>query len=92
MGIDVGALEPLLGTLVVFGIFALVAGALLREAAKYVVRALLLVAIVIGVSVWAGWLDQTKAEEIFRWIGDGLLTGIRAVTGWLVTAWGTIRG
>ncbi len=82
--------SSLIGTLVVFAIFALVAWALLREAAKWVVRAILIVAVGVGIAVWAGWLEQTAAGEIFQWIGDNLLIAIKAVTGWLLTAWESI--
>lgn len=84
--------SALLGELVVFGLFAMVAWALLREAARIVVRILLAAAIAVGFAVWAGWLDQTVAGDVFQWLGRYLMIGVRVVTQWLVQAWNGVSG
>lgn len=82
----------LVGQIAVFAIFALVAFALLKEAARVVIKVLLVVGVVVGVAVWAGWLDETVAGNLFTAIGDLLTKGIRWVTEWLVGVWGGVKG
>lgn len=79
--------SALLGQIAVFAAFLLLVWALAREAARWVIKILLVVGIALGVALWAGWLHQTEVARWLERIGDWLIAGLRAVTHWLVEAW-----
>lgn len=82
----------LVGQLVVFAVFAMVIWALLREAARVVIKTLVIVGVALAIAVMAGWLDQTTVGRWLEQVGEWLLTGIEAVTGFLLEAWRRVSG
>jgi hypothetical protein len=81
--------SALFGQVVLFAFFVLVANALLREAARVVIRILLVLGLVLVVALLAGWMDESAVGKVFETVGDYLIRGIRAVVGWLREAWQT---
>ena len=79
--------SALVGELVVFGIFALIVWALVREAAKIIIRVLLVVGLGIAVALMAGWLDESAAGAFLEQVGEWLLTGITGVARFFQRAW-----
>jgi hypothetical protein len=79
--------SALLGQVALFIFFVLVANALLREAARVVIRVLLVIGLVLVVALLAGWMDESAVGKVFETVGDYLIRGIRAVVGWLRDAW-----
>jgi hypothetical protein len=80
------------GQIVVFGAFALIAWALLREAAKVIIKVLLFLGLALAAALWLGLLDQSALAGILDQVGNAMITGIKAVTQWLVKAWGEVSG
>ncbi len=80
------------GQIVVFAAFALIAWALLREAAKVVIKVLLFLGIALAVALWLELLDQSAITGILDQVGTAMITGIKAVTEWLVKAWSEVSG
>jgi hypothetical protein len=79
-----------IGQVAVFTVFALVAWALLREAAKVVIKVLLLLGIALAAALWLGLLEESAVVGLLERMGDALIVGIKAVTQWLVKAWSEI--
>lgn len=79
--------SALVGQLALFAIFALVVYALAREAARVVIRVLLVAGAVLAIALIAGWLDQSMVGRLLEQVGGWLLTGLEAVVGWLASAW-----
>jgi hypothetical protein len=79
--------SALVGELVVFGIFALIVWALVREAAKIIIRVLLVVGLGIAVALMAGWLDESAAGAFLEQVGEWLLAGITGVVQFFQRAW-----
>jgi len=77
----------LIGEIIVFCIFALVVWALVREAARIVIRVLLIVAIAVAVALMAGWLDESAAGAFLEQVGEWLLAGINGVVQFFARAW-----
>jgi hypothetical protein len=84
--------SALLGEIVVFGIFALVVWALVREAARIIIRVLLIVGIGIAVALVAGWLDESAAGAFLEQVGQWLMAGITGVVQFFARAWNNISG
>jgi len=82
----------LVGQIVVFAVFGMVIWALLREAARVVIKGLMVVGLVLAIAVMAGWLDQTTVGQWLERIGEWLLTGIEAVTRFVLEAWRRVSG
>lgn len=81
-----------MGEIVVFGIFALVVWALVREAARIIIRVLLIVGIGIAVALVAGWLDESAAGAFLEQVGQWLMAGITGVVQFFARAWNNISG
>ena len=86
-GLPVHLPSALVGQIAVFAAFVLLVWALAREAARWVIKILLVVGLVLGLALWAGWLNETQAVRWLERIGDWLITGIRALSHWLAAAW-----
>lgn len=82
--------SALFGNAVVIGAFVLVVWVLLREAAKWVIRGLLVLGVLVAVGLALGVLDESVVGVTLDRVGDGLITGIVKVTQWLVRAWGAV--
>lgn len=83
--------SALAGELVLFGVFALVVWALVREAAKMIIRVMLVVAIGIAVALVAGWLDRSAVGVFLEQVGDWLVTGITGVVRFFMRIWNNIN-
>jgi hypothetical protein len=81
-----------MGEIVVFGIFALVVWALVREAARILIRVLLVVGIGVAVALMAGWLDESAAGAFLEQIGQWLMAGISGVVQFFAHTWDRISG
>lgn len=84
--------SALAGEIVVFGIFALVVWALVREAAKIIIRVLLVVGLGIAVALVAGWLDESAAGAFLEQVGQWLTSGITGVVRFFARAWDNMAG
>jgi hypothetical protein len=82
--------SALVGQLVLFAVFALIIFALVREAAKVVIKVMLVVGIALAVALLAGWMDQTAVGRLLERIGDGLIVGLTAVVRWVMRAWDSV--
>ena len=82
---------PWLASSSLFGVFALVVWALVREAAKMIIRVMLVVAIGIAVALVAGWLDRSAAGAFLEQVGDWLMTGITGVVRFFARAWDKLQ-
>lgn len=84
--------SALVGEIVVFGIFALIVWALVREAAKIIIRVLLVIGIGVAVALAAGWLDESAAGAFLEQIGQWLMLGITGVVQFFARAWNNVAG
>lgn len=84
--------KALLGNAVVIGLFVLVVWVLLREAAKWVIRGLLVLGVLVALGLALGVLDESVVGTTLDRVGDGLIAGVAMVTRWLVRAWGAVSG
>ena len=84
--------SALMGEIVVFGIFALVVWALVREAARILIRVLLVVGIAVAVALVAGWLDESAAGAFLEQVGQWLMTGITGVVQFFARLWSNLSG
>ena len=84
--------SALIGELVVFAIFALIVWALVREAAKIIIRVLLVVGLGVAVALMAGWLDESAAGAFLEQIGEWLMAGIQGVVQFFAQAWRNMAG
>ena len=84
--------SALIGELVVFAIFALVVYALVREAARIIIRVLLVVGLGVAVALMAGWLDESAAGAFLEQVGEWLLAGIAGVVQFFARAWDRMAG
>ena len=91
-GMGIHLPSALIGELVVFGIFALVVWALVREAARIVIRILLVVGLGVAVALMAGWLDESAAGAFLEQVGEWLLAGITGVVRFFGRAWERMAG
>ena len=76
-----------MGEIVVFGIFALVVWALVREAARILIRVLLVIGLGVAVALVAGWLDESAAGAFLEQVGQWLMTGITGVVQFFAQLW-----
>ena len=73
----------LIGNAVLTLAFVLVAWALLREAAKWVIKLLLTGGVLIGAAVLLGLVDNTALGGILYWVGANISLGIQIIATWL---------
>ena len=82
----------LIGNAVLTLSFSLVAWALLREGAKWVIKLLLTGGIVLGAAVLLGLVDNTAVGGILYWVGTNISLGIQAIATWLAETWQGMMG
>ena len=82
----------LIGDAVLTLSFSLVAWALLREAAKWVIKLLLTFGIVLGAAVLLGLVDNTAVGGILYWVGANVSLGIQTIATWLAETWQGMMG
>lgn len=79
-------LDPaLVGEMVVLLLLLGVVWMVFREFMKVVVKVIVPVAILTGLAVWFGLLDQTVVGNALTVVGEGLLTAIRTVAEWITS-------
>ena len=87
------AIPPeLIGNAVLTLSFAAVAWALLREGAKWTVRMLLVIGILLGAAVLLGLVDNTAIGGILYWVGASISNGIQVLATWLAETWQGMMG
>ncbi|HKP28663.1 MAG TPA: hypothetical protein VJU15_04650 [Gemmatimonadales bacterium] len=84
--------SALVGEAVVFGIFALVVWALVREAARILIRVLLVIGLGVAVALLAGWLDESAAGSFLEQVGQWLMLGITEVVQFFAQLWRNLAG
>ena len=82
----------LIGDAVLTLSFSLVAWALLREAAKWVIKLLLTFGIVLGAAVLLGLVDNTAVGGILYWVGANVSLGMQTIATWLAETWQGMMG
>lgn len=80
------ATPALIGELVFLILAVALVWIVFKEFMRIAIRIIVPAAIVLGVAVWVGWLDQTAVGNVLAAMGDGVLTGIRAVADWIAAA------
>lgn len=80
------ATPALIGELVFLILAVAVVWFVFKEFMRIAIRIIVPAAILLGVAVWVGWLDETAVGNVLAVVGDGVLTGIRAVADWIATA------
>lgn len=83
--------SALVGQLVVFALVAILVYALAREAARMVIRPLLVVGVLLAVAVMLGWLDQSVVGRMLERVGDWLIGAFQATARWVAGAWERMR-
>ena len=84
--------QQLIGNVTLTVAFALVAWALLREAASWVIKSLVIFGVVVGVAVVVGLLDNTAASGVLYWVGTWVSEGFIAAANWLTGTWSQLAG
>jgi len=84
--------SALIGEVILFAIFALIVWALLREAARIVIRVLLVIGLGVAIALMAGWLDESAAGAFLEQVGEWLLDGITGVARFFERAWNRLAG
>ena len=80
------ATPALIGELVFLILAVALIWIVFKEFMRIAIRIIVPAAILLGVAVWVGWLDQTAVGNVLAAVGDGVLTGIRAVADWIAAA------
>jgi hypothetical protein len=84
--------QQLVGSAALTIAFVLVAWALLREAARWVIKGLVVFGVVVGVAVLVGFLDNTAASGLLFWVGSWITEGVTATAAWLAETWRELIG
>ena len=84
--------HALVGQIAVFVAFALLIYLMAREAAKVIIKILLVAGIGLAVAVASGWLAESQVVRWLERVGDWMILGIQAVVDWIVRAWETVGG
>ncbi len=82
----------LIGNVALTLAFVLVAWALLREAAKWLIKLLLVFGLLIGAAVLLGLVDNTALGGILYWVGANISNGVQIVATWLAETWQGMTG
>ena len=80
------ATPALIGELVFLVLAVALVWIVFKEFMRIAIRIIVPAAILIGVAVWAGWLDETAVGNVLAAVGEGVLTGVRAVADWIAAA------
>lgn len=73
------ATPALVGEVVILALVIGLVWVVFREVARVAVKVLLPAALLLAGAVWLGWLDETTVGNTLVAVGDGVMTGIRAV-------------
>ena len=80
------ATPALIGELVFLILAVAVVWIVFKEFMRIAIRIIVPAAILLGVAVWVGWLDETAVGNVLATVGEGVMTGIRAAADWITTA------
>ncbi|MDE2875658.1 MAG: hypothetical protein OXU69_16605 [Gemmatimonadota bacterium] len=80
------ATPALVGELVFLVLAIALVWIVFKEFMRIAIRILVPAAILLGVAVWVGWLDETAAGNLLAAVGEGVMTGVRAVADWIAAA------
>ena len=80
------ATPALIGELVFLVLAVALVWIVFKEFMRIAIRIIVPAGILLGVAVWVGWLDETAAGNILAAVGEGVLTGVRAVADWIAAA------
>lgn len=84
--------QELIGNAALTIAFILIAWALLREAAKWVIKLLIVFGVLVGAALVTGLLDNTAASGLLYWIGSWISEGIVALASWMAETWQQLMG
>ena len=76
----------LIGELVFLVLAVALVWIVFKEFMRIAIRIIVPAAILMGVAVWAGLLDETVAGNVLVAVGEGVLNGVRAVADWIAAA------
>ncbi|MCY4400570.1 MAG: hypothetical protein OXE96_14720 [Gemmatimonadetes bacterium] len=76
----------LVGELVVLLLAIALVWIVFKEFMRIALRVIVPVAILTGLALWLGLLDETVVGDTLVAVGEGVLTGIRTVAHWVTTA------
>lgn len=80
------ATPALIGELVFLVLAVALVWIVFKEFMRIAIRIIVPAAILLGVAVWVGWLDETAAGNVLAAVGEGVLTGVRAIADWIAAA------
>lgn len=80
------ATPALLGELVFLVLAVALVWIVFKEFMRIAIRIIVPAGILLGVAVWVGWLDETAVGNVLAAVGEGVLTGVRAVADWIAEA------
>ena len=80
------ATPALIGELVFLVLAVALVWIVFKEFMRIAIRIIVPAAILLGVAVWVGWLDETAAGNVLAAVGEGVLTGVRAIADWIAGA------
>ena len=76
----------LVGELVVLLLAIAIVWIVFKEFMRIALRVIVPVAILTGLALWLGLLDETVVGDTLVAVGEGVLTGVRTVAHWITTA------
>ena len=76
----------LVGELVVLLLAVALVWIVFKEFMRIALKIIVPAAILTGLAVWLGLLDETVVGDTLVAVGEGVLTGIRTVADWVTTA------
>ena len=79
--------HALVGQIAVFAAFALIIYLMAREAAKVIIKILLVAGVALAIAVVMGWLNESQVIRWLERVGEWMTVGIQAVVDWIVRAW-----
>ena len=77
------ATPALVGELVFLILAVALVWVVFREFMRIAIRIIIPAGILMGLAVWTGLLDGTVAGNILAAVGEGVMTGVRAVADWI---------
>ncbi len=80
------ATPALIGELVFLVLAVALVWIVFKEFMRIAIRIIVPAGILLGVAVWVGWLDETAVGNLLAAVGEGVLTGVRAVADWIAEA------
>ena len=80
------ATPALIGELVFVVLAVALVWIVFKEFMRIAIRIIVPAAILLGLAVWAGLLDETAAGNLLAAVGEGVLTAVRAVADWIAAA------